>query len=35
MQLFIRHKRSAQHTDRKGFSCTLSQENIPTNIPIS
>jgi hypothetical protein len=25
---------STQHTDRKGFSCTLSQENIPTNIPI-
>jgi hypothetical protein len=23
-----------QHTDRIGFSCTLSQENIPTNIPI-
>lgn len=25
---------STQHTDRKGFSCTLSQENIPANIPI-
>jgi len=23
-----------QHTDIIGFSCTLSQENIPTNIPI-
>jgi hypothetical protein len=23
-----------QHTDRIGFSYTLSQENIPTNIPI-
>jgi hypothetical protein len=29
MQLFIRHKRSAHHTDRKGFSCTISQENYP------
>jgi hypothetical protein len=25
---------STQHTDIIGFSCTLSQENIPTNIPI-
>jgi hypothetical protein len=25
---------STQHIDRIGFSCTLSQENIPTNIPI-
>jgi hypothetical protein len=25
---------STQHTDNIGFSCTLSQENIPTNIPI-
>jgi len=25
---------STQHTDKIGFSCTLSQENIPTNIPI-
>jgi len=23
--------RSAQHTDRKGFSCTISQEKIPIN----
>jgi hypothetical protein len=29
MQLFIRHKRSAQHTDKKGFSCTISQEKYP------
>jgi hypothetical protein len=25
---------STQHTDIRGFSCTLSQENIPTNISI-
>jgi hypothetical protein len=25
---------STQHTDIIGFSCTLSQENIPTNILI-
>jgi hypothetical protein len=25
---------STQHTNKIGFSCTLSQENIPTNIPI-
>jgi hypothetical protein len=25
---------STQHADRIGFSCTLSQENIPANIPI-
>jgi hypothetical protein len=25
---------STKHTNRIGFSCTLSQENIPTNIPI-
>jgi hypothetical protein len=25
---------STQQTDRIGFSCTLSQENIPKNIPI-
>jgi hypothetical protein len=25
---------STQHTDIIGFSCTLSQENIPANIPI-
>jgi hypothetical protein len=25
---------STQHTDRIGFLCTPSQENIPTNIPI-
>jgi hypothetical protein len=25
---------STQHTNIIGFSCTLSQENIPTNIPI-
>jgi hypothetical protein len=25
---------STQHTDIIGFSCTLSQENTPTNIPI-
>jgi hypothetical protein len=32
MQLFIRHKsRSTQHTDRIGFPCTISQENIPIN----
>jgi len=29
MKLFIRHKRSAQHTDRKWFSCTISQEKYP------
>jgi len=36
MQLLIRHKRSAQHIDRKGFSCTISQEKYPnkySNIP--
>jgi hypothetical protein len=26
--------KSTQHIDKIGFSCTLSQENIPTNIPI-
>jgi hypothetical protein len=25
---------STQHIDRIGFSCTLSQENTPTNIPM-
>jgi hypothetical protein len=29
MQLLIRPKRSAQHTDIKGFSCTISQEKYP------